>query len=272
MGLREKLRESLGRPPTEEEIQAAKTQRAAAKEQKVRVTPVGGSRAPPEDWDCQNCSARCFGDKASCFKCGTKRGYSSPESKKHRRREGAYDIKASSACEDKMLTCKVCTAEFVFTAGEQEYFLKKGFLGVERARCPDCAKAKRMKTIGTGTGTGDESSSSSKKPTCGGRLICFAWQQGACSHGNSCKFAHGEPDGVLEASAVSPRAKSESTSQIKCFHCNAEGHRVADCPKAKAQREAAEKAAQKATAGTKKKKKKKRNRNGTLPTANKPTA
>ena len=39
--------------------------------------------------------------------------------------------------EDKTLTCKECGKEFVFTAGEQEFYAEKGFEN-EPQRCKDC--------------------------------------------------------------------------------------------------------------------------------------
>ena len=44
--------------------------------------------------------------------------------------------------EDKTLVCKECGAEFVFTAGEQEFFAEKG-LQNEPQRCKDCRKARK---------------------------------------------------------------------------------------------------------------------------------
>ncbi len=43
--------------------------------------------------------------------------------------------------EDKTLVCKDCGAEFVFTAGEQEFYAEKGFQN-EPQRCKEC-RAKR---------------------------------------------------------------------------------------------------------------------------------
>ena len=44
--------------------------------------------------------------------------------------------------EDKTLVCKECGNEFVFTAGEQEFYAEKGFTN-EPQRCPECRKAKK---------------------------------------------------------------------------------------------------------------------------------
>lgn len=44
--------------------------------------------------------------------------------------------------EDKTLTCKDCGAEFVFTAGEQEFYAEKGFEN-EPSRCKDCRMARK---------------------------------------------------------------------------------------------------------------------------------
>ena len=41
---------------------------------------------------------------------------------------------------DKTLTCRDCGKEFVFTAGEQEFYAEKGFEH-EPTRCPECRKA-----------------------------------------------------------------------------------------------------------------------------------
>jgi CxxC-x17-CxxC domain-containing protein len=45
---------------------------------------------------------------------------------------------------DKMLTCRECGQEFVFTSGEQEFYASKGLVN-EPARCPDCRSARRAR-------------------------------------------------------------------------------------------------------------------------------
>ncbi|MGN0468059.1 MAG: zinc-ribbon domain containing protein [Acutalibacteraceae bacterium] len=44
--------------------------------------------------------------------------------------------------EDKTLTCKDCGKEFVFTAGEQEFYAEKGFQN-EPQRCKECRQARK---------------------------------------------------------------------------------------------------------------------------------
>lgn len=44
--------------------------------------------------------------------------------------------------EDKTLTCRDCSKEFVFTAGEQEFYAEKGFQN-EPSRCEPCRAANK---------------------------------------------------------------------------------------------------------------------------------
>ena len=51
--------------------------------------------------------------------------------------------------QDKTLTCRDCGAGFVFTAGEQGFYLEKGLMN-EPQRCPNCrANRRRERTGGT---------------------------------------------------------------------------------------------------------------------------
>ncbi len=45
------------------------------------------------------------------------------------------------AAQDKTLVCRDCGAQFIFSAGEQEFYQQKGF-DHPPSRCPDC-RAKR---------------------------------------------------------------------------------------------------------------------------------
>ena len=47
--------------------------------------------------------------------------------------------------EDKTLICKDCHKEFVFTAGEQEFYAEKGFVN-EPQRCKACRQATKAST------------------------------------------------------------------------------------------------------------------------------
>lgn len=43
---------------------------------------------------------------------------------------------------DKTIVCKDCGEEFIFTAGEQEFYAEKGFQN-EPLRCAPCRKARK---------------------------------------------------------------------------------------------------------------------------------
>jgi CxxC-x17-CxxC domain-containing protein len=45
--------------------------------------------------------------------------------------------------DDKLLTCRDCGKEFVFTAGEQQFYATKG-LQHEPRRCGDCRNSRRQ--------------------------------------------------------------------------------------------------------------------------------
>lgn len=49
--------------------------------------------------------------------------------------------------EDKTLVCKECGNEFIFTAGEQEFYAEKGFVN-EPQRCKDCRSARKQASRG----------------------------------------------------------------------------------------------------------------------------
>jgi CxxC-x17-CxxC domain-containing protein len=52
---------------------------------------------------------------------------------------------------DKTLTCRDCGEDFVFTAGEQEFYAEKGFTN-EPSRCPNCRRANKARRNSTGGG------------------------------------------------------------------------------------------------------------------------
>lgn len=59
--------------------------------------------------------------------------------------------------EDRILVCRDCGNEFVFTAGEQEFYAQKGFLN-DPVRCPDCRRArKQARASGGSTARGQRS-------------------------------------------------------------------------------------------------------------------
>ena len=52
--------------------------------------------------------------------------------------------------QDKTLQCRDCGQDFVFTAGEQEYYAQKGFTNEPR-RCPSCRQARKAQQGGGGS-------------------------------------------------------------------------------------------------------------------------
>jgi len=58
------------------------------------------------------------------------------------------------AYQDRSLTCRDCGAEFVFTAGEQDFYAQKGFEH-EPTRCTACRQA-RKRDRGASAGGGGE--------------------------------------------------------------------------------------------------------------------
>jgi CxxC-x17-CxxC domain-containing protein len=53
--------------------------------------------------------------------------------------------------EDKTLLCRECGQEFVFSAGEQEFYQQKGLLN-EPGRCPECRQRRRQGMQGQARG------------------------------------------------------------------------------------------------------------------------
>lgn len=48
---------------------------------------------------------------------------------------------------DQTLQCRECGVEFIFSAGEQEFYAAKGLVN-QPARCPDCRSARRARVNG----------------------------------------------------------------------------------------------------------------------------
>jgi CxxC-x17-CxxC domain-containing protein len=55
---------------------------------------------------------------------------------------------------DKMLVCRDCGNEFIFSAGEQEFYQQKGLLN-EPGRCPSCRAARKAEREGGSMGSFD---------------------------------------------------------------------------------------------------------------------
>jgi CxxC-x17-CxxC domain-containing protein len=57
--------------------------------------------------------------------------------------------------QDRILTCRDCGNEFVFTVGEQEFYASKGLTNAP-GRCPGCRSARRGQSAGGSRGTARE--------------------------------------------------------------------------------------------------------------------
>ncbi|MFQ5887601.1 MAG: zinc-ribbon domain containing protein [Candidatus Hydrothermarchaeales archaeon] len=51
--------------------------------------------------------------------------------------------------EDKTITCRDCGQDFVFTAGEQEFYQERGFEN-EPSRCKPCREKRKAQRMGRG--------------------------------------------------------------------------------------------------------------------------
>lgn len=63
--------------------------------------------------------------------------------------DGHKEARVIELFSDKSLVCADCGADFVFTAGEQEFHASKGFTQEPR-RCPDCRRARKGGPAGGG--------------------------------------------------------------------------------------------------------------------------
>lgn len=60
--------------------------------------------------------------------------------------------------EDKTLKCKECGKDFVFSAGEQEFYSQKGFQN-EPVRCSPCRQARKKERSAAGASQTSETDS-----------------------------------------------------------------------------------------------------------------
>jgi CxxC-x17-CxxC domain-containing protein len=56
---------------------------------------------------------------------------------------------AELSYQDKTLACRDCGQEFVWTAGEQEFYAQRGLVN-QPGRCPDCRRARKSQQGGGG--------------------------------------------------------------------------------------------------------------------------
>ena len=79
---------------------------------------------------------------------------------------------------DKVLKCRDCGEEFVFTAGEQAFYKERGFQH-EPTRCRNCRDKRKSEGPGAGGGRGAGASGPSQAGTGGGSR---EFHQAVCSN------------------------------------------------------------------------------------------
>ena len=77
---------------------------------------------------------------------------------------GDTEASGQTSLQDEQRWCCECNSEFVFTVGEQQWFLDKGYLG-GRTRCSDCTAAKKQR-FGEQAGRGIAAAERAAKTTC----------------------------------------------------------------------------------------------------------
>lgn len=74
---------------------------------------------------------------------------------------------------DKTISCRDCGMDFVFSAGEQQFYAEKGLVN-EPQRCPSCravAKQNRALGISSGGATGQREMHAAVCAECGGQAL-----------------------------------------------------------------------------------------------------
>ena len=91
--------------------------------------------------------------------------------------------------EDKTLVCNECGNEFIFSAGEQEFYAKKGFAN-EPKKCKACRDA-RKKAV-----RGEREKFTTVCAACGGEaVVYFKPRDGRPVYCDACHKAAKEPEG-----------------------------------------------------------------------------
>ena len=67
--------------------------------------------------------------------------------------------------QDKTLKCKECGNEFIFTAGEQEFYAERGFQN-EPQRCKSCRDARKAAARGPGSSSLPPALPAAERPEC----------------------------------------------------------------------------------------------------------
>jgi hypothetical protein len=124
------------------------------------------------------------------------------EDKKIRYKAFIYKKAAATEVKDATLECRDCSADFIFTAGEQEFYKEKGYNN-KPARCAVCKAANKARCDDGGWGRGgrcgvrggrggfgDRGGGRGGRGGSGVLALCYGFQRGECTRGSSCRFSH----------------------------------------------------------------------------------
>mmetsp|Transcript_27385 Transcript_27385/g.57138 ORF Transcript_27385/g.57138 Transcript_27385/m.57138 type:complete len:282 (-) Transcript_27385:29-874(-) len=115
----------------------------------------------------------------------------------------ALDDAIAASTDGKQLVCVSCSKKFIFTTEEQQKYDAMGWTEMPK-RCGPCKDVRAAGRVSL-RGRLD-----SKKTN-----MCYAFQRGECTHGDSCKFSHnpehgGKRSGVAAAAAEDKQATTSS--------------------------------------------------------------